>query len=277
MTRTGPRSLTGAVVALALLTAACGNGSSAGTDDDLVSSGPVEQYFDALASGQRDRGAEMLDASEPGSPAHTFARHRAALDEASAAAGLDAVEPVAREVDNGDIVLGSSPDTSSTYSDFEVDGETGLLVDFAERFTSDTAAASPISERITTGDGAAITVADATIELLTVRVNTGHPGFSVTVEIRNGSEALRLNAEPAPLVEIPLPRPVDTGAAVTSYVDRDGVEHALVDAIGRTDVPAGATTIVMLGFEDAAPGGTITLPVGRAGVLEEVDIRVPHP
>lgn len=219
----------------------------------------------------------MLDASEPGSPAHTFARHRAALDEALAAEGLDAVDPVAREVVDGNIVLGSSPDTSITYSDLEVASETGLLTGFAEHFTSDTAVATPVSERVTTGDGTVITIVDATIELLTVRVNTGYPGFSVTVEVRTDRQPLRLNADPAPLVEIPLPGSVDTGAAVTSYVDRDGVEHVLVDMTGLTDVPARSTTIIVLGFEDAAPGGTISLPVGRAGVLEEVLIPVPRP
>jgi hypothetical protein len=250
------------------LSGACGAGPP--TSESTIA------YFEAFASNDPDRFEEMLAAAEPGSLAHGLAGHLMDLLQVSADDAERPATELAGTLDSDgrrlSIVYGS--DRSHGYDDLDVDPSSGRLRSFSERFPADADPRVPLSETFVTGGHAPVSALDATFQLISARKPHWSPQLHAVVEVRAGSQALRVNAVDRPLVTLQQQTP---SGALTTYLTAEGEEQVLHAVSGPTDVDAGQTVRLVLVFEDVQLGGSIIVPIGSEGELVEVEIAVPAP
>lgn len=146
------------------------------------------------------------------------------------------------------------PDQTRGYADFAVDEQTGRLRSFSESQPADAERRVPVAETLTGGDGAPVTVFDATVEVLSARKPAWSPQLGIVVEVRSGDQPLRLNAEDRALVTAP--GDALDGGATTTYQTADGDAEVLHSVTGVTEVAADTTVVLLLVFEDVGLGGT---------------------
>ncbi|MEX0657848.1 MAG: hypothetical protein WD080_01820 [Egibacteraceae bacterium] len=250
-----------------------------GCGDDLASSETVTAYFEAYASNDPDRHPEMLEAAQEGSPAHRFAAHHANVAMARAADPdrPTEVRPGTMEVVGDMVRIAYGPDRDQTrgHADFAVDEQTGRLRSFSESLPAGAERRVPVADTLSGGDGATVSVFDATVSLLSARKPAWSPQLGIVLEVRSGDQPLRLNAEDRSLVTAPGDAP--DGGATTTYRTADGDAQVLHSVTGMTEVAADTTVVLLLVFEDVGLGGTVVLPIGSQGELIEAEIPVAGP
>lgn len=247
-----------AAVTLALALAACGAGSP--DVETVQSAGPVggsgsatpsativptadpgaaaRQYLEAFASGNATKMAAMLDLSEPGSAAHTYGQHQRALAEAiRAGGGLEEAQTVTVAGDSIEVCFTGVDPSCGTFSDFQA-LPTGKLTSFTVDGTAIESRLLPAAER------PAIGVADVSLRVISAYRTIQSDSLIVTLDVSNQSS-----------------RQVTVATYDADYVTPDGRQAKVAEAVGLTDVQAGASTFMAVVVPAADHGGTLSVDV----------------
>lgn len=247
-------------LAMAVALAACSSGPEVALESDVAASGsptpdepstdletkpsPTEEgpeaderagakaYVEALATGRLPDIATMTDYTVPGSPAAAYAAYMFAARSALQSDGYPA-ETKSVTVSGGTIRTCDTTGSCFEFSDFVADDSSRKLVTFS-------ANGEPMSELITAG-GSVIAVDDATIEPQAAYQSPEYGGTLVGLRITAGERPLSVNLYSA------------------EYVDPDGAQRTATDAYGPVELRAGANGWILVGFQDAARGGTVYL------------------
>jgi hypothetical protein len=207
-------------------------------------------YVEVLASGN-GLGAvrEALRLAAPNSVAYQYLDHMANMLEASLDAGYPPNPKEAVVPDGGDAFKTCSDpandSTCATFGGFKVNGN-GKLVDL-------TVNRQPVGPRLTVGNGESVKAGGAKFTLLTAYQSVASNQWLITIKVQTGPESITINPK------------------TWSYRGPDGKPLTSVGSTPATHVVSKASLIVVVVFDSAKAGGTLTLE----GCLARLTSAVP--
>lgn len=258
-----------AVVACLLLVAGCHAAtagappSSPSSPDPLASrntsalsrlAAPVRDYLRAITSDQPKQVRSAASRAATGSPAATYAEHRANRMQAQLGGAWTLYPSTVKTAANGPAVRLCNRARSSCLrlGDFSVGRSVKVRT-----FTVD---GQPIGRRLVAGNGRAVHSALGDVTVLTAYDNPRSHRLEVTLRIRAGH------------------RPVSPRLYRARFESEAGTRHTAVGASGTTDIAAGSAAVVEVMFPAAPPRGQVTVGLcGRRGCAEHERVTVDVP
>jgi hypothetical protein len=211
----------------------------------------ARRYVAAFATNDPAGVEQMVQLSEPGSPARAYAEFRVAQFRAVEAAGLEFGEQQMSV--SGDAIKVCLEAECARFSDFVAHAGSRRLVEFSID-------GEPVRDRIVSlDDRPAVSVFGASIRPVgALRQNSDGAGLRVAVEVTAGEA------------------PINVFLYSSRYVDPGGRQVATQPrrTTGESDVRPGATSYVLLFFPNVRAGGILYLPVDGGDTSQEVSLRI---
>jgi hypothetical protein len=214
----------------------------------------AEAYMRAFASNDPQTMLEMQDLAQRGSLAYGYALHQQAVTEVLQQGATPVPDDVVVTEDT--VVLTGMDDNNqpydTTYGDFEVDPDTGRLVNFTVNGTA-------LEGRISVG-GQAVTAHGITVAPFTAYQTVVSDDLWVVVDITNNAG-----------------QPFSNAAYDSSYVGPDGIQTQAETADAADEIQAGATARALITFLGAPLGGQLFYKGFLDDFLTEVNVTVTIP
>lgn len=213
----------------------------------------AQLYMEALGTGTVDGSAPMRDLSAEGSPARLYGEHFIAMYTAYRSTGYPIPTQTAKVEKDGSVtlcddeVVGDS-EPCLTYGDFEADAS-GKLTNFTVNGTA-------IDGRLLRPNGETVNAQGGTLRVLSGYKSVESDAYFITLEVKAGDAALAVYSFDASYV--------DPGGAQFSADSQNGISPG-------DDLQPGASTVVLLAFSGANPGGRLVFPVTNAVSYDSSD------
>lgn len=215
----------------------------------------AQLYMEALGTGTVDGSAPMRDLSAEGSPARLYGEHFIAIFTAYRSTGSPVYTQTATVQKDGSVTLcddglADGIEPCPTYGDFQADAS-GKLTNFTVNGTA-------IDGRLLRPSGETVNAQGATLRVLSGYKSIQSDAYFITLEVKAGDAALSVYSFNA------------------SYVDPGGAQFSADSLSGISpsdDLQPGASTVVVLAFKGANPGGRLVFPVTNAVSYESSDAK----
>jgi hypothetical protein len=215
-------------------------------------SAAAEDYFRAFASSRDPEIEQMERLSEPGSRAHAYAVHQIAVVRSSA----QLEDPAEITVNEDTIDLRSLDENgepyTTTYGDFEVDPDSGKLVNFTVNGES-------LESRLVVG-GQPASANGITVSPVSAYETITSDRLWVVVDVSNAAG-----------------QPFASAVHQADYVNRDGSQQTAAEYAGPDEIQAGATATNLMIFNSSSPGGTLFFEgyLDDFGTEVRVEVAIP--
>jgi hypothetical protein len=199
-------------------------------------SAAVRAYFEVFATNKPAEMETMLERSEPGSPAHTYAKFQHGFAVALRDQGqTESPQTMTVHVETIEMcdAFGEEPECN-TFGGFVVASD-GRLRDFNTN-------GNPIASRLVDGRDRSTSAGGIRLTLIAAYRSLTSDALLVAMTASGGAE------------------PVDLHIFSAEYLAPDGRQVSVVEAAGPTSLRPNANATVVLGFPAADVGGTAFLP-----------------
>ncbi len=217
-------------------TAGTGASASSSPAESREAKVDLAAFVDAIGSeDDPDAMRAALKLTAPGSSAEAYVRHLANVVESTLDGGGSGVKQTVERT--GDSFKScDDPGDESSCATFA-----GFKITPAGKISELTVNGKSIGDRITVGNGSAVTTGGAKFTFLTAYKSIMSNALFVTVKVKSGN------------------RPISVNNYSAVYRSPDGKQRTATDAMGPTDIAADSSSIVTMVFKGVAVGGKVTM------------------